>query len=189
MPTSLIENLLNKLGSFIKEVTNRKLILVGEGVISKQTEPYCMVEESTAGSPTWYTHDAYDPTTGLVHLAYSGTVSIIVTTAKDDPVGTVNRRTALGDAIKIVNAFQLPFINYKYFSNGDIAYSSSTNPLKQKVTLDSQTYENRARFVVNFNVCWTNNDYGSFEEVEKVRVTTNVTDADSIITVISETQI
>lgn len=189
MPTELLDNLLKNLGNYIIELTNRKLLLVGESVISKQTVPYCMVEDNVSSPPIWYSNEVYDPATGKMSLSYNGTVSIIITTAKDDPVGTPNRRTASGDAVKIINAFQLPFINYKYFSGGNVAYSSSTNPIKQRVPLDSQTYENRARFVVTFNVCWLDTDYGSFEKLEKVRITSNVEDVNSITTVISETQI
>lgn len=186
MDEQLIRDLLNKLGFFIKQVTNRKIILVGESVIQKQTEPYVMIEEALVGDPNWHTNEVYDPETGNMVNAYSSTVDFIITTAKDDtsdvPVET--RRTAFNDARKIKHAFHLPYINYEYFKDDRFAFASCTDPTKQRVPLDQQTFENRCRMVVTFNVCFVDSDFGAFELVERIRTTSNIqTPTDTIVNI------
>lgn len=191
----LIKDLLDKLGFFIIAVTNRKVILVGESVIQKQADPYCMVEEALVGGPNWHTNEAWDPDTERMINSYSATVDFIITMAKDDPVKdingvpTPNRRTSLNDARKLKHAFHLPWANYEYFSDCRFAFASCTDPVKQRVPIDTQTFENRTRMVVTFNVAFVDQDYGAFEVLEKVRVTSSVSDADSMITNISDIEI
>lgn len=191
----LIRDLLNQLGFFIKYITNRKIILVGESVIQKQTEPYCMVEEATIGGPRWHSNEVWDPDTERMVNSYNSTVDFIITMSKDDPVKdannvpTVNRRTSFNDARKIKHAFHLPWVNYEYFKDCRFAFASCTDPVKQRVPIDSQTFESRSRFVVTFNCCFIDSDYGSFEILEKIRVTSTTTDADSTITNISNIEL
>lgn len=191
----LIRDLLNQLGFFIKTVTNRKIILVGESVIQKQSEPYCMVEEAMVGGPNWHSNEVWDPDTGRMINSYNSTVEFIITMAKDDPVKdsngvpTPNRRTSFNDARKIKHAFHLPWINYEYFKDERFAFASCTDPIKQRVPIDSQTYENRTRFVITFNVCYVDEDYGAFEILEKVRTTSKTHLPGSIIVNVSDIEI
>lgn len=188
MDEQLIRDLLNKLGFFIKEVTNRKVILVGESVIQKQTEPYVMIEETVVGGPNWHSNEVYDPVSGKMINSYSSTIDFIITTAKDDinsvPVAT--RRSAFNDARKIKHAFHLPYINYEYFKDTRFAFASCTDPTKQRVPIDAQTFENRCRMVVTFNVCFIDNDFGSFELVERIKTTINTQTPTDTITNISD---
>lgn len=163
---TLIQDLLNKLGFFIKAVTNRKLILVGESVIPKQTEPYVMVEPSIVAGPTWHSNEELDDN-GYVRQSSNSQVSFIVTVAKSD---------TLNDAGKIKRSLHLPWIDYEYFKDPRYAFSSCTDPIKQRVPLDLQTFEDRARFIVTFNVLFIDTDYGAFEDLEKVRILLGVKD-------------
>lgn len=191
----LIRDLLNQLGFFIKTITDRKIILVGESVIQKQAEPYCMVEEAMIAGPNWHSNEALDPDTGQMVQTYNSTVEFIITMAKDDPVKdingvpTPNRRTSFNDARKVKHAFHLPWINYEYFKDGRFAFASCTDPVKQRIPLDSQTFESRTRFVVTFNVVFRDEDYGAFEILQKVRVTSDITDANNTSTYISEIEL
>lgn len=191
----LIRDLLNQLGFFIKYITNRKIILVGESVIQKQTEPYCMVEEATIGGPNWHTNEILDPDTGEMIYSYSSTVDFIITMAKDDPVKdtsgvpTVNRRTSFNDARRVKHAFHLPLVNYDYFKDERFAFASCTDPVKQRVPIDTQTFENRTRMVITFNVSFIDSDYGAFELLEKVRVTSKTHTPESTITSIDDTEL
>ena len=145
---TLIQDLTNKLGFFIKTVTNRKLILVGESVIPKQTEPYVMVEQSVVADPNWHSNEELDDN-GFVRQSWNSQVNFIITVCKGD---------TLNDAAKIKHSLHL------------------TNAQKQRVPIDHQTFEDRARFVVVFNALFIDSDYGIFEDLEKFRILFNVQD-------------
>lgn len=157
---TLIPDLLNKLGFFIQTVTNRKILLVGDTVLPKQTDPYVMIEEGTVEGPNWHTNEAMD-TTGKVIQYFTGQLSFIITVAKGD---------AFNDAGKIKRSFNLPWLNYEYFKDDRFAYASCGNPMKVRVPLDMQTFENRSRFTVTFNVCFMDTDYAAFENIDEIKM-------------------
>src|SRR5574343_638997 len=137
---TLIPDLLNKLGFFIQTITNRKILLVGDTVLPKQTDPYVMIEEGTVDGPNWHTNEAMDAT-GKVIQYFTGQLSFIITVAK-------------GNA----------------FNDDRFAYASCGNPMKVRVPLDMQTFENRSRFTVTFNVCFMDTDYAAFENIDEIKM-------------------
>lgn len=157
---ALIQDLLNKLGFFIKTITNRTLILVGESVIPKQTDPYVMVEPSVVGGPNWHSNEFLDDQGRVVQTSNSQ-INFIVTTAKTD---------VLNDARKIKASLHLPWVNYEYFKDPRFAFASCTDPIQQRIPIDYQTFETRARFVITFNVCFVDTDYGAFENIDEVKM-------------------
>ena len=163
---TLIQDLTNKLGFFIKTVTNRKLVLVGESVIPKQTDDYVMVEQSVIADPNWHSNEELDAN-GFVRQSWNSQVNFIITVCKGD---------TLNDAAKIKHSLHLPWINHEYFKDPRFAFASCTNAQKQRVPIDYQTFEDRARFVVVFNVLFVGGDYGAFEDLEKFRILFNVQD-------------
>ena len=157
---TLIQDLLNKLGFFIKTITNRNLILVGESVIPKQTDPYVMIEPSVVGGPNWHSNEFLDDQGRVVQTSNSQ-INFIVTTAKSD---------VLNDARKIKASLHLPWVNYGYFKDPRFAFASCTDPIQQRIPIDYQTFETRARFVITFNVCFVDTDYGAFENIDEVKM-------------------
>lgn len=157
---ALIQDLLNKLGFFIKTITNRTLILVGESVIPKQTDPYVMVEPSVVGGPNWHSNEFLDDQGHVVQTSNSQ-INFIITTAKSD---------VLNDARKIKASLHLPWVNYEYFKDPRFAFASCTDPIQQRIPIDYQTFETRARFVITFNVCFVDTDYGAFENIDEVKM-------------------
>jgi hypothetical protein len=157
---TLIQDLLNKLGFFIKTITNRALILVGESVIPKQTDPYIMIEPSVVGGPNWHSNEFLDDQGRVVQTSNSQ-INFIVTTAKSD---------VLNDARKIKASLHLPWVNYEYFKDPRFAFASCTDPIQQRIPIDYQTFETRARFVITFNVCFVDTDYGAFENIDEVKM-------------------
>ncbi len=157
---TLIQDLLNKLGFFIKTITNRTLILVGESVIPKQTDPYVMVEPSVVGGPNWHSNEFLDDQGRVVQTSNSQ-INFIITTAKSD---------VLNDARKIKASLHLPWVNYEYFKDPRFAFASCTDPIQQRIPIDYQTFETRARFVITFNVCFVDTDYGAFENIDEVKM-------------------
>lgn len=163
---TLIQDLTNKLGFFIKAVTNRKLILVGESVIPKQTDDYVMIEQSVIADPNWHSNEELD-NNGFVRQSWNSQVNFIITVCKGD---------TLNDASKIKYSLHLPWINTNYFKDSRFAFASCTNAQKQRVPIDYQTFEDRARFVIVFNVLFITSDYGTFEDLERVRLLLSVQD-------------
>lgn len=157
---TLIQDLLNKLGFFIQTITNRALVLVGESVIPKQTGPYVMVEPSVVGGPNWHSNEFLDDQGRVVQTSNSQ-INFIVTTAKSD---------VLNDARKIKASLHLPWVNYEYFKDPRFAFASCTDPIQQRIPIDYQTFETRARFVITFNVCFVDTDYGAFENIDEVKM-------------------
>lgn len=168
---TLIQDLTNKLGFFIKTVTNRKLVLVGESVIPKQTEDYVMIEQSVIADPNWHSNEELDDN-GFVRQSWNSQINFIITVCKGD---------TLNDASKIKHSLHLPWLNTEYFKDSRFAFASCTNAQKQRIPIDHQTFEDRARFVVVFNVLFVDGDYGAFEDLERIRVLLGIKDsADTI---------
>ena len=168
---TLIQDLLNKLGFFIKTVTNRKLVLVGESSIPKQTEDYVMIEPSVIAGPNWHSNEELDDN-GYVRHSYDSQANFIVTVCKGD---------TLNDAHKIKRSLHLPWINYEYFKDPRFAFASCTDPSKQRIPIDYQVFEDRARFIISFNVLFVDTDYGAFEDLERIRILLGVKEPDSIV--------
>lgn len=171
---TLIQDLTNKLGFFIKAVTNRKLILVGESVIPKQTDDYVMIEQSVIADPNWHSNEELD-NNGFVRQSWNSQVNFIITVCKGD---------TLNDASKIKHSLHLPWINADYFKDPRFAFASCTDAQKQRVPIDYQTFEDRARFVVVFNVLFIDRDYGAFEDLERIRILLGI--KESVDTIDSE---
>lgn len=163
---TLIQDLTNMLGFFIKTVTDRKLVLVGESSIPKQTEDYVMVEQSVVADPSWHSNEELDDN-GFVRQSWNSQVNFIITVCKGD---------TLNDAAKIKHSLHLPWINYEYFKDPRFAFASCTNAIKQRVVLEYQEYEDRSRFVVTFNCLFVDSDYGAFEDLERIRILLGVKD-------------
>ena len=163
---TLIQDLTNKLGFFIKTVTNRKLILAGESVIPKQTDDYVMIEQSVIADPNWHSNEELDDN-GFVRQSWNSQVNFIITVCKGD---------TLNDAAKIKHSLHLPWINDEYFKDPRFAFASCTNAQKQRVSIDHQTFEDRSRFVVVFNSLFVGGDYGAFEDLERIRILLGIKD-------------
>lgn len=163
---TLIQDLTNKLGFFIKTVTNRKLILVGESVIPKQTDDYVMIEQSVIADPNWHSNEELDDN-GFVRQSWNSQINFIITVCKGD---------TLNDAAKIKHSLHLPWLNTEYFKDPRFAFASCTNAIKQRISIDHQTFEDRARFVVVFNVLFVGGDYGAFEDLERIRILLGIKD-------------
>ena len=176
---TLIQDLTNKLGFFIKTVTNRKLVLVGESVIPKQTDDYVMVEQSVVADPNWHSNEELDDN-GFVRQSWNSQVNFIITVCKGD---------TLNDSAKIKHSLHLPWINYEYFKDPRFAFASCTNAQKQRVVLNYQEYEDRSRFVITFNCLFVDSDYGEFEDLLRVRLTSTIRDPIQDMEVVSDVSI
>jgi len=150
---------LNKvIGRLIIDVTGYQVVEADE-TIPKPEGNFVLVDLTALNPLDWATNEVVDED-GVVHTAHNYLASYTLTAYRGKPHWALSR---------VHQAFGLPFLREKYFPTGaPFAYSSTSSIARMRVPLNQQLYENRARVLINFNICFVEKDIGLFEDIDRI---------------------
>lgn len=154
----VITNLTKSLGRLVLDITGIQVV-DADSTIPKPEGPYILIDLATLDQLDWATNEEVD-SEGVLNTAYNYTASYTLTAYRGKPYLALSR---------VLQSFGLPYLRERYFPTGSaFAYSSSSTIAKLRVPLNQQMFENRARVLITFNVCFVERDVGVFEDVEAI---------------------
>lgn len=155
---AVMDGLTKSLAWLIRDVTGYQVVEADE-TIPKPDGNFVLVDLTALTPLDWATNEVVDED-GYTHVAHNYVAGFTLTAYRGKPHWAISR---------VHQAFGLPFMREKYFPTGSpYAYSSTSSIARIRVPLNQQLYENRARVLINFNVCFVEKDVGKFEDVDRI---------------------
>lgn len=168
----VIDNLNEVIGQFANEVSGYDVVFADEDTIPKVEGPFILVDLSSLEQIDWE-DEVYEDENGVKAVVKNFTALYTLTAYRGKP------STALA---KVLQGFGFPYLRNKYFPLGTpYAYSSASNITRMRIPLNQQYFENRARVLITFNLRFIESDYGAFEEVREIQVSTDIDDGTGAI--------
>lgn len=160
----VMESLTKAIGRLCLDVTNYNVVEADE-TIPKPEGPYILVDLTAMDPLDWATNEGVDEN-GVMYTVHNYLASYTLTAYRGKPHWALSR---------VHQAFGLPYLREKYFPTGTpYAYSSASTISRLRVPLNQQLYENRARFLLNFNVTFAETDTGVFEGIDRIVIDLSV---------------
>lgn len=160
----VLKELSDAVGRLCIDATGYKVV-EADSTIPKPDGPYILVDLTIMNPMDWSTNEIVDDE-GITHVAHNYVIGFTLTAYRGKPHWALS---------KVHQSFGLPFLRERYFPTGSLyAYSSTSSISRLRVPLNNQVYENRARLLVNFNVCFVEKDIGAFEDVDRIIIDLNV---------------
>lgn len=170
----VMEKLTKELARLCKEVTDYKIVEANEEILPKVEGPFILLDLSAMDQMDWDSGEQRDDE-GNTYVIHNYTATYTLTAYRGKPHWALAR---------ILQSFKLPFLYDKYFPYGSpYAYSSSSTISRMRIPLNAQYFEKRARVQIIFNVAFVEGDYGVFEDLEEINITTGITYVDETIDV------
>lgn len=164
----IMGNLTKTIGRLLKDVTTYRVVEANE-TIPKVEGPFILVDLTDLTPLDWETNSIVED--GITHTVHNYTATYNLTAYRGKPHWALTR---------FHQALSLAWIRDKYFPVGSpFAYSSSSSIARLRIPLNEQYYENRARLLVTFNVTFVESDFGQFEDIETIIISTT-TDPEGI---------
>ena len=164
----IMGNLTKTIGRLLKDVTTYKVVEANE-TIPKVEGPFILVDLTDLSPLDWETNQIVE--NGITHTVHNYTATYTLTAYRGKPHWALTR---------FHQALSLAWVRDKYFPTGSpFAYSSSSSIARLRIPLNEQYYENRARVLVTFNVTFVESDFGQFEDIESIVISTT-TEPDGI---------
>ena len=164
----IMGNLTKTIGRLLKDVTTYKVVEANE-TIPKVEGPFILVDLTDLSPLDWETNQIVE--NGITHTVHNYTATYTLTAYRGKPHWALTR---------FHQALSLAWVRDKYFPTGSpFAYSSASSIARLRIPLNEQYYENRARVLVTFNVTFVESDFGQFEDIESIVISTT-TEPDGI---------